>query len=943
MKSFLWISILVLLCAQAYADTLYVSDGNYPTIQSAIDASINGDTIIVAQGRYKENINFLGKAVTVRSVDPNDPNVKEATIIDGNEPNDPDYASVVIFNHGETNQSVLAGFTITGGSGSWLLVSWEYQGLRWNRCGGGVVCYNMSAPTISKNVFANNSAGQGGGIYIYGDPVNPNNPSNPSVHVKPIITDNIFTSNSAIVEHGFAPPDANYPNNDNGDGGAIVAFQGCDPILTGNYIENNHADLYGGGLHFRQWSHGLIENNHFLANDSALGAGLHITYTSSPDIRLNTIKYNTATALGGGGMYIFGRSQSLIERNLITQNESTGGAGIAVVSESVPIIRNNLIFDNIGSGIRCETGSTPKITLNTITKNTFGGIQCLPSSAPIVENNIITSNGNGCGIYLYPDSSITASYNNVWDNKAGNYNSNIPDQTGINGNISVSPRFINSDSNDFHLNYNSLCINAADANLADSGPEDFDGQPRIRGQFADIGALEAGPIWNISSGEQYDNIQSAIDDANDGQTIIVTIGTHTGPGNRDIKLFGKPITVRSLEPNTPAIAAATIIDCNGSDADKHRGFNLYQQEGPNSVLAGLTITNGFGMYQGGAIYCFNFSSPTIKNCIITNNFADGRGGGIYCGNGSGAKIINCIITNNTATRGYGGGVCFENAIDPVITNCIVTDNDAAGYHHGGGIHCWAGSGIIVANCTIAGNSAGHRGGGLCAYWTSPTFVNCTITGNKAEEGGGVNSYRDSNPSVINCIVRNNISPYGDQLSLINVWDSNNPTEMTVSFSNIQGGQAQAYVEHHCTLHWDANSNIDLDPNFANPGYWDDANTPAEPNDDYFVVGNYHIRPESPCVNAGDNTSVSPVSTTDIDGEQRIFGDTVDMGADEVVTNPFDLNNDGIIDYLELAVLADEWLLPGSELQTDFYVDNFIDLLDYAILAEQWLWRGRWYQ
>jgi hypothetical protein len=124
----------------------------------------------------------------VRSADPNDPYVVAATIIDGWYESDSNCGSVVTFRNGEDSRSVLSGFTITGGTGSWLPVSWEFKGLCWNRCGGGVVCYNMSAPTISKNFFVNNIAGQGGGVYVYGDPVNPNDPSNPGVHVSPVIT-----------------------------------------------------------------------------------------------------------------------------------------------------------------------------------------------------------------------------------------------------------------------------------------------------------------------------------------------------------------------------------------------------------------------------------------------------------------------------------------------------------------------------------------------------------------------------------------------------------------------------------------------------------------------------------------------------------------------------------------------------------------------------------
>ena len=261
MKRFVLV-ILLFSGWQVRAGTLTVGPEGYTTIQSAINDANNGDTIIVAAGTYQENINFLGKAITVRSEDANDPNVVADTIIDGSNPPDPNYASVVTFNGGQDSNSVLTGFTITGGTGSWVVVSWEYKGLRWNRCGGGAVCYNMSAPTISKNLFIDNIAGQGGGVYVYGNPVDGNDPSDPPHHVSPVITDNVFINNSALMEHGFTPPDACYPENDHGDGGAIVAFQGVDAIITGNLIENNHAHYYGGGLHFRQWSHGLVENNH---------------------------------------------------------------------------------------------------------------------------------------------------------------------------------------------------------------------------------------------------------------------------------------------------------------------------------------------------------------------------------------------------------------------------------------------------------------------------------------------------------------------------------------------------------------------------------------------------------------------------------------------------------------------------------------------------------
>jgi hypothetical protein len=84
---------------------------NYTTIQAAIDAAASGaNTVVVAEGTYYENISFGGKNIVLRSIDPNDPAVVAATIIDGN-----NLTSVVTFDGTETSDCVLTGFTITGG------------------------------------------------------------------------------------------------------------------------------------------------------------------------------------------------------------------------------------------------------------------------------------------------------------------------------------------------------------------------------------------------------------------------------------------------------------------------------------------------------------------------------------------------------------------------------------------------------------------------------------------------------------------------------------------------------------------------------------------------------------------------------------------------------------------------------------------------------------
>ncbi|MCK4959818.1 MAG: right-handed parallel beta-helix repeat-containing protein, partial [Planctomycetes bacterium] len=599
--------------------------------------------------------------------------------------------------------------------------------------------------------------------------------------------------------------------------------------------------------------------------------------------------------------------------------------GIGVFYSSNPIIRNNLIVDNAGSAGISVSSSKPVIVNNTITGNIStslfsGGIDCFSSYPAIIENNIIASNGDSFGIYA-SDAIPTIRHNNVWGHKDGNYNSIIGDRTAIDGNVSVDPEFAGVD--DFRLALSSPCINAGDPNrIPEIQTTDYYGNSRLLGNCIDIGASEVYPAWNTTSEEQYASIQDAIDDAGAFDVIVLTRGRHVGQGNRDIDTAGKAVTVRSVDPQDAEIVANTIIDSQGSPQEPHRGFYFHSGENANTILDGLTITGGGGAYEGGAISCTNGSSPAIRNCDIRNNHVTENGGGVFSRNSR-----------------------------PNITNCIIADNSANGENrHGGGAYfCTDGaatpSNAVVANCTVIGNSAGGRGGGLDACWSNPAYINCTIVGNTARQGGGASSFNQADPSIVNCIVRDNRALYGSQLAMINTLESqgvNTTTSMSVGHSDIQGYTDEVYIDVECILSW-SSGNFDMDPDFVDSGYWDDADTVAEPNDDVFISGNYHLLPTSPCINAGNNNPLEPLPAVDIDGETRISDDTVDVGVDEVVIKPADLDLNGRVDMQDMLVVITQWLITGPEMQGDLNKDSFIDNADYAGVAEQWLWKGGWHQ
>ena len=262
-------------------------------------------------------------------------------------------------------------------------------------------------------------------------------------------------------------------------------------------------------------------------------------------------------------------------------------------------------------------------------------------------------------------------------------------------------------------------------------------------------------------------IQSGIDAAKDGDTVLVADGIYKGEGNVNIDFKGKQITVKSQ--NGPE---ATTIDC-GRKPDT-RGFIFQNQETNAAVLDGFTIKNG-NHELGGGIYCIN-SSPTIKNSVIAWNRAakNDLGTGIYAVN-SDVKIIDSTISNNwTGVRSEVNDQLIEGEFrnfQSTLINCTVSENRSTGVvnlhsartvikdsevskNSGCGIATSFSGHLHITNCLISQNT---RGGVGCYDFSSMKITDSIIRQNTARDGGGIICNSALTVEISDCIIAENIA------------------------------------------------------------------------------------------------------------------------------------------------------------------------------------------
>jgi hypothetical protein len=315
-------------------------------------------------------------------------------------------------------------------------------------------------------------------------------------------------------------------------------------------------------------------------------------------------------------------------------------------------------------------------------------------------------------------------------------------------------------------------------------------------------------------------------------------------------------------------SSLTLTNCAFNE-NLGRGMESFYS---NPTLTSCSFNENSASYDGGGMYNYE-SSPILTNCTFTNNSSLGNlypsssGGGMYNDNSS-PTLTNCAFSGNSA---WSGGGMYNRDSSPILTKCTFTGNFTTGVHG----NWWDGGGMYndysnptLNNCTFSGNVA-RWGGGIRNLESNLILNNCTFTGNfAAGYGGGIHN-TDGITTLVNCILWENMARR-----------NNNTNESAQIY-----GQP-IIVDYSCIQDWTGvlggTGNIGADPCFVVPGYF-------EPNcigdilyycSDNWIDGDYHLLPDSLCVNTGDPNYIAEPEETDLDGNPRIAAGRIDMGAYE---------------------------------------------------------------